>query len=281
MTNKQARGPLLIVGGAEDKLGECSILRTFVQLAGGSKAKIAVLPMASNHPLETGERYTGLFHSLGAAEVRVLHLDDRDAADEPEAVTAIEQVGGIFFTGGTQRRIVERIAGSALETALHRRHAEGLVVAGTSAGAAVMSSLMIVEGKSFGAPRLGSPLSGPGLGLLKGAIVDQHFSQRNRLGRLLALLAQHPNSLGIGIDEDTALVVRGDALEVIGRGSVTIVDASAMSYTNVGLLSALSSPISLCDVRLHVLSAGLGFNLKERQPIAPGTDFELALGLSA
>lgn len=267
VTAKQARGPLVIIGGAEDKTGECEILREIVRLAGGERAEIVVLAMASDYPLDVGARYAALFRELGAGRARALHLSTRAEADDPTAVRAIDSASGVFFAGGTQQRIVDILAGSAVETVLHRRHAEGLLLGGTSAGAAAMSAVMIVEGKGGRAPRLGSPRRGPGMGFLKGAIVDQHFSERARFGRLLAMVAEHPAHLGLGIDEDTALVVRGDDCMVLGRGSVTIVDGSRMSYTSADEPAEPGTPLALCDLKLHALPAGHGFSLKTRRPL--------------
>lgn len=269
MSAKHARGPLVIIGGAEDKTGECAILRNFVRLAGGERAAIVVLAMASDYPLDVGARYATLFRELGARDARPLHLAARAEADGADAVRAIEAASGVFFAGGTQQRIVDVLAGSAVETALHRRHTEGLALGGTSAGAAAMSSVMIVEGKGNRPPRLGSPKRGPGMGFLKGAIVDQHFSERARFGRLLAMVAAYPGHLGLGIDEDTALVVRGDECMALGCGAVTIVDGSGLSYSSADEPAEPGTPLALYDLKVHVLPAGHRFSLKARRPLAP------------
>jgi cyanophycinase len=267
---RQARGAVLIVGGAESKTGDCEILRELIRLAGGSKARMLVLPMASDYPLDVGERYARLFREFGARSARALHIETRAQADEPSTVRLLDRATGVFFAGGDQQRILDRVVGSAFELALHRRHGDGLVVGGTSAGAAAMSSIMIVSGRGLTGPRLGGPAQGPGLSILRGAIIDQHFSERGRFGRLLAALAEHPGHLGLGIDEDTALLFDEDELTVLGRGQVTVIDAGGLSYNNASDLTEPGTPLALCDLTLHVLPAGHRFDLRTRRPLVDG-----------
>jgi cyanophycinase len=257
----------MAIGGAEDKSGDRLILRELVRLAGGRRARLVVIPVASDFPRETGARYAELFAELGVSATRVLELDSRAAAGAPSAVRAVERASGIFFTGGTQARIPRAIAGTALELAIHRRFAEGALLAGTSAGAAAMSDVMIVQGKGLSSARRGLVQKGAGLGLLSGVIVDQHFAERGRQGRLIAALAEHPRHLGLGIDEDTAALLVGDELEVLGSGSVCVLDASGLTYTNADETTAVGQRLALCDLRLHVLPAGQRFNLRTRRPI--------------
>jgi cyanophycinase len=264
-----APGPLVVIGGAEDKTGECAILRELVGLAGGPRARFVVLTVASEYPREVGALYATLFKSLGVRSARVIHVERREDANAPGAVRAIERASCIFFTGGIQSRITRLFVGSAAEAAVRSRHQAGAVLAGTSAGAAAMSSVMIVGGHGRTSPRIGSFRQGSGLGFVSDAIVDQHFAERGRLGRLLFAVAEHPGHLGLGIDENTALVLRGDEFEVIGESSVTVVDGSALAYTNLGDLDGKQGALALSDVTLHVLPAGHRFSMSRRRPITP------------
>jgi cyanophycinase len=269
-STRQARGAVLIVGGAESKTGDCGILRELIRLSGGNRARLLVLPMASDYPLDVGERYVRLFRELGARSARTLHIETRAQADDPTTARLLDRATGVFFAGGDQQRILDRVVGSAFELTLHRRHGEGLVVGGTSAGAAAMSSIMIVNGRGLTGPRLGAPAQGPGLSILRGAIVDQHFSERGRFGRLLAAVAEHPGHIGLGVDEDTALLVEGDELTVLGRGQVTVVDAGSSSYSSAADRAEPGTPLALCDLTLHVLPAGHRFDLRTRRPLVDG-----------
>ncbi len=270
MKRPRAAGPLVIIGGAEDKKGSCKILRELVQLAGGSRARLVVLTVASDYPTEVGAEYEQVFTHLGARQVQVLDLRRREQATDEALLAAIEDATGVFFTGGDQLRITNLLGGSPADQALHRRHEEGMVLGGTSAGAAMMSGTMIVEGASEATPRVGNVTIGPGMDFLHGAIIDQHFGQRGRSGRLLSALAQYPHLLGVGIDEDTALVVQEDAFRVIGSGAVSVLDAGSATYNDV-LECHARQHVALCGVTLHVLTAGLGFNLLDRSPVLPGT----------
>lgn len=256
---------LVIIGGAEDKTGECTVLRELVRLAGGSEARIALVPAATTIPNEVAEDYRALFLRLGVAEVQTLHVQTRDDAKDPALAAYLEQATGVFFTGGDQLRLMGLIGGTPLDTILHVRVQQGLLVAGTSAGAAVMSTTMIVSGESD-APTTGEVRTGPGLELLPGVIIDQHFAQRGRIGRLLSVVAQFPHEIGIGIDEDTALVVAGHACRVIGSGAVTILDAGGASFNNAFELP-FGSRIALHGVTLHCLPSGGSFDLLERRPL--------------
>ncbi|HAX76248.1 MAG TPA: cyanophycinase [Cyanobacteria bacterium UBA11372] len=260
------RGQLLIIGGAEEKEGECRILREFVRRAGGTKARIAIMTAATSLPREVGDDYTRIFQRLGAEEVKVINTEYREDADKPEYLEFIEQATGVFFTGGDQARIITLIKGTKLDAAIHRRYAEGIVVAGTSAGAAMMPDVMIIEGDSETNPRADTVAMGPGMGFLPGIVVDQHFSQRGRLGRLISALVQQPAVLGIGIDENTAVAVNGNKFEVIGAGSVTVVDESEVTHSNADEVLK-DEAMAICGARLHILPHGYGFDLEKRKPI--------------
>lgn len=268
MEVSQRRGPLVIIGGAEDREGDCLVLREFVRRAGGVQANIVVLTAATSLPREVGDDYIRVFRRIGAEIVEVIDTEYSEDADKQEAVKKIEQATGIFFTGGDQARIIELVKGTRVDKAIRERHAQGAVIGGTSAGAAMMPETMIIEGDSATNPRVDVVDMGPGMGFLPGIVVDQHFAQRGRLGRLIAALVQQPVILGIGIDENTAAIVDGDEIEVVGQGAVTVVDESETTHNNLqGLLR--DEGLAICGVKLHILPQGYRFNIKTRQPIIP------------
>lgn len=271
MMSLRSTGPLVIIGGGEDRRGDARILRELVRLAGGPRARLLVIPAASGEPAEIGRQYAEAFSALGADRVDVFHIDHRDDAQSDAAVDAVEAATGVFFTGGDQVRVTRLIGGTRLDTLLHARHDDGLVIAGTSAGACIMSTTMILEGLSGTTPRAGVVELGPGMEFISGVIIDQHFFERGRLGRLLSAVAQYPRDLGVGIDENTALVVRGSDCRVLGTGAVTVIDAGAVAYTNV-LTIKRHEAMALCGVRLHVLPEGYGFDLRRRVPILEGAE---------
>jgi cyanophycinase len=266
------KGPLVIIGGAEERDGEAKILREFIRLAGGREAQIVVLTAATSEPREAGETYIEVFERLGAKKVWVVDTRDQDDANQFEAVWAIGRATGIFFTGGDQARIVERIKGTILDDAIQKRYSEGAVIAGTSAGAAIMPEVMIVRGDSETSPRNNAVTLGAGMGFVSGIVVDQHFAQRGRLGRLLTALVLQPSVIGVGVDENTALIVKGDEFEVVGEGAVTIVDESELTYKSSDMRRKQTwhnPSMSVFGVKLHILSEGCRFNVKTRQPFPP------------
>lgn len=267
LMGKKVAGNLLIIGGAEDKKGDCAILKRFVELSGGKAGKLVIVTTATKEPEAVGKEYLQIFGRLGGGQIEILDLPSRMEAKGEKAVNIISEATGIFFTGGDQLRITSILGGTPVNEALARAYKNGVVIAGTSAGASAMSDTMIVEGDSDSAPRKNSLRMAPGLGLLEETVIDQHFAQRGRLGRLLAAVAHNPYVLGIGIDEDTAVVVGADArLDVIGSRTVTIVDGKEATYTNVSELEP-DQNLALHGVRLHVIPAGYGFNLRNRQPL--------------
>jgi cyanophycinase len=266
MSAESTKGPLLIIGGAEDRDGDCVVLREFVRAAGGVKAHIAVMTAATSLPKEVGDDYIRIFERLGAESVRVVDTEHRDDSFRKASIEIIEDATGIFFTGGDQSRIVDFIKDTPLDDAIHRRHAAGVIIGGTSAGAAMMPDEMITGGASVANPSVDAVRMGPGMGFLPGIVIDQHFAQRGRLGRLLAALVQQPALLGLGIDEDTGILVRGDEFEVIGSGSITIVDESTATHNNLEDLLK-DEMIALCGVKLHILPHGYRFNLKTHTPL--------------
>ena len=262
-----AEGHVIVIGGAEDKVRERIILSRFVALAGGQDARIAVISSASSLGPLAGEMYRKVFTELGAAHVTPLHATTRVQANDEAAARAVHDATGVFLTGGNQLRLSSTIGGTAVAQAIAERHRHGSVVAGTSAGASAMSSHMVAFGASGGTPKQRMVQMAAGLGILPGVIIDQHFQQRNRLGRLLATIAQNPALLGMGIDEDTAAVVSPDmTMEVIGRRSITIVDGSD-SETDAWEVRA-HRPIMISNVVLHSLPVGYRFDLRRRVRIA-------------
>lgn len=262
-----ADGTVIIIGGAEDKVRDRVILGRFVQLAGARDACIVVVSTASSLGLEAGERYKGLFSELGAGTVKPLHAITRSQANDESVTRLLRDATGVFLTGGNQLRLSSTIGGTRLADAITDRFRHGAVVAGTSAGASAMSSHMIAFGASGATPKVRMAQIAAGLGLLPGVIVDQHFQQRNRLGRLLSLIAQNPSLLGLGVDEDTAGVVGPDhIMEVIGRGSITVVDG-ALSETDAWEIHG-HRPLMISGVMLHSLPAGYRFDLRRRERVA-------------
>jgi cyanophycinase len=260
------KGLLFIVGGGEDKEGDCTILAEFVRLAGGSKARLVVMTVATDEPGEVGGEYQKTFRRLGAKSVRVVDVSARSDASDKKLLASLEQATGVFFTGGDQLHVTSLIGGSEMDLLLHQLYEQGVVIGGTSAGAAMMSNSMFVRGSGEENPRLENLQLGPGVEFLLGGMIDTHFSQRGRHGRLISAVAQYPHDLGIGIDENTALVVKDSIFEVIGEGAVTVIDAGALTYTNVPDLER-DEGLALYNVKLHILPAGHRFNLSERQPI--------------
>lgn len=266
MAESEIKRQLVIIGGAEDKEGDCQILREFVRRAGSTKARVVILTAATELPREVGENYIRVFQRLGAEDIRIIDTETREDASSSTALDAINKATGIFFTGGDQARITSILKDTEIDTAIHKRYAEGIVVGGTSAGAAVMPDVMIVEGDSETNPRIEIVDMGPGMGFLPGVVIDQHFSQRGRLGRLIAALSQQPAVLGFGIDENTAIVVTDDQFEVVGQGCITIVDESEMVHSNVDEILK-DEPLAVCGAKLHILPNGYKFDLKTRKPI--------------
>jgi cyanophycinase len=260
-------GTVIIIGGAEDKIRDRVILNRFVTLAGGENAIVAVISTASSLGHEAGERYREIFTELGIKAVRPLHAMTRAQANDETFARAVHDATGIFLTGGNQLRLSSTLGGTRLADAVLERFRHGAVIAGTSAGASAMSSHMIAFGASGATPKHRMAAIAAGLGVLPGVIVDQHFQQRNRLGRLLSLIAQNPSLLGLGVDEDTAGVVGPDqVLEVIGRGSVTVVDGAA-AETDAWEIRG-HRPVMLSGVVLHSLPAGYRFDLRRRHRLA-------------
>jgi cyanophycinase len=259
-------GDLLVIGGAEDKLGRRTVLKEFVRRAGGPEARIAVVPTASSLGPEIIEVYAAVFARLGAAEVFSVRPETREQAADPDVVEQLSKATGIFMTGGNQLKLSAVVAGTPFGQAIHDARARGVTIGGTSAGASIQSSHMVAFGPGGSTPKQRMTQVAAGLGLVENCVIDQHFGQRNRYGRLLMIVSQSPQLLGIGVDEDTAAVITRegdqDVLEVVGRGSVTIFDPSRM-VTNA-FEAREHRPILASGVVLHVLPAGSRFDLGAR-----------------
>jgi cyanophycinase len=259
----QERGWIVPIGGAENKENDRHILERFVRVSGGDAADIVVIPTASRMH-ETGPRYERLFRELGAARVSVMDFDTRRDCHEPGRLERLEQASGIFFTGGNQLRLSTLLGGTPVAKLVRVRNAHGVTVGGTSAGASILSEHMIAFGDEGSSVVSGSVRLAPGLGLTNRFIIDQHFRQRDRLGRLMTALAYNPFAVGIGLDEDTAAFIGPDeTVEVEGSGGVTIVDGADLSFTSMDSVNE-GQPVCMLGMRLHVLVAGATFNLHTR-----------------
>lgn len=269
-------GHLLVIGGAEDKYNERRILRKFLELAGGDKAEVLIIPVASDYPEFAADVYTQAFRNLGIANPRVLRATSRQDVFQANAEALLDGVTGVFITGGDQMRLVSILGGTDFAAILRRMVRETpLVMAGTSAGAAGMSTSMIVRGESTPHPHKNSVRLSPGLGFLKNIIIDQHFTERGRISRLITAVSYNPYNLGIGIDENTAIILDPHGvMEVFGQGSVTVVDGSQITYNEIAEVAEHES-FSVCGVNLHILRDGLVYHYIERHPLQPKTEFLL------
>ena len=260
-------GHVIPVGGAEEKVGDTMILRRFVALCGGETARIAIIPTASERD-DTGAKYSAVFTALGAAETIVLPITERPHAEDPNHVKPLDRATGIFLTGGNQLRLSTLIGGTDVARAIRRRNSEGVHVAGTSAGAAFLCEHMIAFGKEGASPRARIVTLAPGLGLTNRVIIDQHFRQRDRLGRLLTAISYNPFAIGIGLDENTAAFIAPDhSLEVVGSGALTVVDPSELQFSSMARVRK-NDPVCLIGLRLHILDHGSTFNLHTREAAA-------------
>jgi len=260
-------GSIVAVGGGEEKFDKPDILQRFVAEAGGAEARVAILPTASAIPAERATFYQGVFTQIGAGEAFPLPIVTRDDASLPANLAAIERATGIFMTGGDQSRLVAILAGSPALAAIHENLVGGGALAGTSAGASAFSATMITGGEGGLQLRRDGVDLAPGLGVITRLIIDQHFSQRKRLGRLLTAVALEPSKLGVGIDEDTAIVYYGSGeIEVIGSGQVFVVDGSRAVAQGLSE-SDPSAAFSLSGALLHVLTAGDRFDVEKRRPL--------------
>lgn len=257
----------MMIGGAEDKLEAKTLLSRFVRFAGGSEARIAIVSTASSLGEEATGLYRDVFAAMGVKDLRGPRPLTRREAGDPALVAQLTDATGIFMTGGNQGKLASVVAGTRFGDEIRAAHQRGAIVAGTSAGASAQSDHMVAFGAEGATPKLRMVTLSAGLGLIKGVVVDQHFDQRNRYGRLLALIAASPSLLGIGIDEDTAAVVTEERwLEVLGRGAVTVLDG-ALAVTNLDRAKR-TDPLLVSGVTIHSLPAGARFDLVDRVLLA-------------
>ena len=258
---------LVIIGGHEDKDGDKLILRHLAERIGGGKLVVATV--ASDVPGELWETYEPLFRGLGVRHVHKLDVETREEAMSERKLRVLDDADGVFFTGGDQLKITSLLGDSPIFQRLHEIYDGGGVIAGTSAGASAMTETMLVRGAGSSSFRIGDLQMAPGLGLVSGLVVDQHFAERGRVGRLMGAVAQNPANLGIGIDEDTAIVLhpgpRGPTFRVLGSGAVYVVDGSGVTYCNL-TEEETDRTLSVFGVCLHVLSQGDEFDCAERRP---------------
>jgi cyanophycinase len=266
--DRRRRGCLIIIGGHEDRKpdGERVILKEVARHVRGGKLVLATV--ASHQPEGYFDEYEKAFADLDVGELVELYVEDRNEASDRAKLSVLDDAAAIFFSGGDQLRITSQIGDTGIEAKVRALYDRGGVIAGTSAGASVMSDTMLVKGTSSETHRIGDLHMAPGLGLIRDVIIDQHFAERGRVGRLIGAVAHNPRVLGIGIDEDTAALVEGDLLTVIGSGAVYVVDGTGVTYSNLAE-ERPDNVLSMHDVRVHVLGSGNRFDLARRKPLPP------------
>jgi cyanophycinase len=276
------QGTLIIIGGGERKDDEGTVLQEVARRA--DNGKLVVATIATAEPQETWEDYRKIFTKLGVKKVEWLDVRIREEGFKEEVVRILDEAAVVFFTGGDQLKITSQLGDSYVYRRIEEIYEKGGTIAGTSAGASVMSETMLISGDGDESHKVDAVLGmAPGLGLIRNAVVDQHFAQRGRLGRLLGAITQNPRTLGIGLDENTAIVVHGDEhFEVIGAGAVYVLDGGKVSYSNLAEpKQEMEKTMAVFDVKLHVLSEGNRFNLKDRRPEVPPKPEEVAERKSA
>ncbi len=266
---------LMPMGGALDERRHPEVFLEFLRRAGGAQARILIFPQASARP-ESGQEYADLFRALGAGEAQSLEFRQRSQADEEENLRLVRRASGIFFGGGVQMRLAALLGGTRLEAELLQAYRRGCVVGGTSAGASILSKTMVAYGKGGPSPRERILQMSPGLGFTDRFLFDQHFRQKDRLGRLIYAVASHPGILGVGIDEDTAVVVEDDCrLTVYGTGAVTIVDGRRITASDVAEAEN-GRPVAVANLIVHVLTRGCVYERESGQAHLASQPFEVA-----
>lgn len=264
---------VLIIGGAEDKLNERHILRKFMELSGGKDASVLIVPVPSDFPVVTATLYKSIFENLGIKKIKVLDATSRQEILKVDEKKILEDVTGVFLTGGDQMRLSSILGGTKFLLELKESIKKGTTIAGSSAGASSMSSTMIVRGEPKVQPLKDSIRLCPGLGILKNIIIDQHFTERNRLSRLITAISYNPNNLGIGIDENTAVhIKKNGVLEVLGSGTVTIIDGSGITYNTISEVQE-SEPFSIMGLQINILSSSVRYDIYNRKPVEIFGDF--------
>ena len=267
--SKKAKGHLIIIGGHEDKDGDRAILQEVCQKASGGKGRLVIITVATQLPEEAAHEYVSVFKELGVKEIEVLDIRQREEAYDDARVQKLVGAQVVFFTGGDQLRITSQIGDSPIYRSMKEIFAAGGTIAGTSAGAAALPETMLISGPSDEFNEISALGMAPGLALIENVVIDTHFAERGRMGRLIGAVAQNPRNLGLGIDEDTAIVVEGDeSFRVIGSGAVYVVDGAGVSWSS---LSEQNPEGILCvyDLKVHVLGSAAVYDLLARRPLVP------------
>jgi cyanophycinase len=261
--------PVMVIGGAEDKVNGRSILTAFWHSAGGQQAKIGILTCASQEPSAVGDRYYQIFREMGVQQVHLLDIRAPQECDQDFWLNILSGCTGIFITGGDQQRLCDLIGDSKFIQLIKSQLKSGdLNLAGTSAGAAVVGERMIAAGSSGESPNRSLVELTTGLGIFPELLVDQHFHNRNRMARLMSAIAAHPDKLGLGIDEDTcAAFVDNQTFEVLGKGTITIIDPGELIHTNY-LEADETAPLSLHQLTVHVLRQGDRYDYQMRKVLS-------------
>ena len=264
-------GRLIAIGGNEDKADELIVLKRVVQEIGKSDYKVGVITTASEDPEKRGEDYKNVFTTLGASKINIFDIKERFEANDRKTAKSIADFDLIFFTGGDQLRLTTILGGTRIFDAIQEHLVNGALIAGTSAGAAVFSDTMIYEGKSEDGLFKGSVLSTSGFGFVDKIIFDTHFMARGRIGRLVQIVTSNPTCIGVGIGEDSGVILRGDGVaEVVGTGQVIIVDGCGIGVSNIMDIKP-GEPIAVENVRIHSLVDGYGYNFRKRRFLTPSS----------
>lgn len=262
--NARTRGLLFAIGGREAREGKLEVLGGFVRACGGTGMRLAVLTAASRDPDKRVREYGAAFRSLGVEAISFHHARNRDESDIAETLGAVAEADAVFFAGGNQLKLVSTLGGTRLERSIRERHAAGLHIGGTSAGASAMTAVMIARGHGRSNARLGSVRMTPGFGLHSGIVIDQHFRERDRFGRLFAAVACNPRVIGLGLDEDTAIRIdASDRLEVLGSGTLTVVDGAQLVGSDIDDVPE-DAPAAFAGMQVHVLTQGWSYDLAQR-----------------
>jgi cyanophycinase len=266
MSNSRTR--LLAIGGGELVDSKDALNEIILHLKGKSDARIVVMTVATNEGESAAVKYNSIFRGSGINHVDTVHVMQRDDAFDEGSLTKVKNADALYFTGGDQLNITSLLGGSPLHNLVHEKYESGTLIAGISAGAAMMSSSMIISGDSEIPPTVGGVEIAPGMNMIDGTVIDSHFSERGRHGRLLTAIAHYPQLLGLGIDERTAVMFRNGEFKVLGKGVVTVVDGTRMKYCDLPYRKK-EETVGMFDVCIHVLPAGYRYKVEDREPIAP------------
>lgn len=265
--DEEFQGNLIVIGGAEDKYGTRDILMSLCSKIDKEKDELVVITTATQIPEEIGPMYKEIFGDMGVKNISILNIQKREEAYEVSNINMAKRASILYFSGGDQLRLTSLLGGTPIFDTIKDKFKDGCIFAGTSAGASVMSDTMVVTGPNDESPRKCTLKMAAGFGFVKGTIIDQHFAQRGRLGRLLTGIAENPENIGIGIDENTAIVVnQKNEFKVIGAGAVYVIDGRNISDNNVSEQYP-DEVLSIFDVKLHVLKNGDKFSLAKRRPL--------------